>query len=235
MLIAGVEKLTTLDFPGRLAAVVFTPGCNFRCGFCHNPHLVDGNRLKETKDDIIPEESFFNFLRQREGLLEGVCVSGGEPTIQPDLVEFSLKIKKAGFLVKIDTNGTNPKILEDLIKEKAVDFFAMDIKTNPSNYKDIAGVDFPVKEVERSKELIQNCGLPHEFRTTVIKNKHTSEIFKNIGEWIRGADNYYIQNFRNKTALLDEGYKNMEGFSGEELLEIKSLMEKYVKRCGIRE
>ena len=246
MLIAGVEKLTALDFPGRLAAVVFTPGCNFRCGFCHNPHLVDENRLKETKNDLIPEESFFNFLKHRKGLLEGVCVSGGEPTIQPGLVEFALKIKKAGFLVKIDTNGANSKTLENLIKEKAVDFLAMDIKTSLPNYKDLVGlnidigcrdltsdVDVVLREVKKSKELIQNSGLPYEFRTTAIKEIHNFEIFEEIGEWIEGANDYYIQNFRNKT-VLDEKYKKMSGFSDEELLKIKSLMETYVKHCGIR-
>lgn len=231
MLIAGVEKLTTLDYPGRLAAVVFTPGCSFRCGFCHNPHLVA--RTSNRANDLIPEESFFNFLEKRKGLLEGVCVSGGEPTLQPDLAEFALKIKKAGFLVKIDTNGANLKMLESLIKEKAVDFLAMDIKTSPSNYKDLVEVDFPVEEIKKSKELIQNSGLPYEFRTTVIKEIHNVKIFKEIGEWIEGASDYYIQNFRNKT-VLDEKYKKMSGFSDEELSQIKFLMEKYVKHCGIR-
>lgn len=246
MLIAGVEKLTTLDYPGRLAAVVFTPGCNFRCGFCHNPHLIDPLRCPSSKSNFIPEKTFFNFLNQRKGLLEGVCISGGEPTLQPDLVEFALKVKAAGFLVKIDTNGANSKTLEDLIKEKAVDFLAMDIKTSLPNYGNLvldysfdtgrrastSGVDI-LEEVKKSKELIQNSGLPYEFRTTAIKEIHNFEIFEEIGEWVRGAENYYIQNFRNKT-VLDEEYKKMNGFSDKELLAIKSLMEMYVKHCGIR-
>ena len=233
MFIAGIEKLTTLDFPGHLAAVVFAPGCNFRCGFCHNPHLVDKNLLKETKNDLISEEAFFNFLNKRKGLLEGVCISGGEPTLQSDLVDFSLKIKNAGFLVKIDTNGANSKMLEALIKEKAVDFFAMDIKTSLPNYKNLVEADFPMREIEKSKELVQNSGLSYEFRTTVIKGIHTPKVFEEIGQWLESADEYYIQNFRNKT-VLDEKYRNMKGFSDEELLQIKSLMEKYVKHCGIR-
>ena len=246
MLIAGVEKLTTLDYPGRGAAGVFTPGCNFRGGFCHTPHLVDPHRSPVSTSDFISEEAFFNFLEQRKGLLEGVCISGGEPTIQPDLVEFVLKIKKNGFLVKIDTNGANSKMLENLIKEKAVDFLAMDIKTSLPNYKDLVGLNLDIgcrtstsdvevvlREVKKSKELIQNSGLSYEFRTTAIKEVHNFKIFEEIGEWINGASDYYIQNFRNKT-VLDEKYEKMSGFSDEELLAIKSLMEMYVKHCGIR-
>lgn len=245
MLIGGVQELTTLDFPGRLAAVVFTLGCNFRCGYCHNPQFVDEEQIKGLVKGIIPEEVFFKFLEKRKGKLEGVCVSGGEPTLQPDIVEFALKIKQAGFLVKLDTNGTKPLILEKLLENKAVDYLAMDIKTSPSKYEEIA---FPTslvgkarqamsgsvrEEIKKSKEIIQNSGLPYEFRTTAVKGKHTMEIFEEIGKWIKGAEAYFIQNFRNKKTLAEE-YKKKEGFSPKELAEFKLLMEKYVKNCGIR-
>ena len=238
MLIGGVQELTTLDFPGHLAAVVFAVGCNFRCGYCHNPQFVECQGETLTS---IPEEVFFKFLEKRKGRLEGVCVSGGEPTIQPDIVEFALKIKKAGFLVKLDTNGTKPLVLEKMIAEKAVDYFAMDIKTSPSRYGEIVAVKPPrggltatiMDEIKKSKEIIQNSGLPYEFRTTAVKGKHTREVFEEIGEWLKGAEAYFIQNFRNKKTLAEE-YKNEEGFSEYELAGFKILMEKYVKNCGIR-
>lgn len=239
MLIGGVQELTTLDFPGRLAAVVFTLGCNFRCGYCHNPQFVDEEQIKRMIKGVIPEEVFFKFLEKRKGKLEGVCISGGEPMLQPDIVEFALKIKKAGFLVKVDTNGTKPLVLEKMIAKKAVDFFAMDIKTSLSRYQEITfptcdvGNGQMVEEIKKSKEIIQNSGLPYEFRTTAVKSKHTKEIFEEIGEWLRGAESYFIQNFRNKKTLAEE-YKKEEGFSEKELAEFKLLMEKYVKNCGIR-
>ena len=233
MLIGGVQELTTLDFPGKLAAVVFTVGCNFRCGYCHNPQFVDEEHIKGMISGVIPEEVFFKFLEKRKGKLEGVCVSGGEPTLQLDIVEFALKIKQAGFLVKLDTNGTNSRVLEKMIAEKAVDFFAMDIKTSLPRYKEIVGAGFSEEEIKKSKDIIQNSGLPYEFRTTAVKGKHTREIFEEIGEWLKGAEAYFIQNFRNKKTLAEE-YKNEEGFSEYELAEFKKLMEKYVKNCGVR-
>jgi len=248
MLIGGVQELTTLDFPGRLAAVVFTLGCNFRCGYCHNPQFVDEEQIKgmikglpDGRQGVVPEEVFFKFLEKRKGKLEGVCISGGEPTLQPDILEFARKIKNMGFLVKLDTNGTMSGILEKMIAEKIVDFFAMDIKTSPFRYGEILAVKPPIggltakilEEVKKSKEIIQNSGLPYEFRTTAVKGKHTKEVFEEIGEWLKGAEAYFIQNFRNKKTLAEE-YKKEEGFSEKELTEFKKLMEKYVKNCEIR-
>jgi len=233
MLIAGVEKLTTLDYPGRLAAIVFTAGCAFRCGYCHNPHLVDPEQVKKTITDLIPEEAFFNFLKTRKGILDGVCITGGEPTMQPDLLEFALKIKSEGFLVKVDTNGTRFGVLQDLVENKAVDYFAMDIKTSLARYKDIVAADFSVDHIRQSKEFIQSSGLPYEFRVTAVREKHTFEIFEEIGDWLNGAENFYIQNFRNKV-VLDKKYQEYSGFTESELLRFKAIMERYVKNCGIR-
>ena len=233
MLIGGVQELTTLDFPGRLAAVVFTLGCNFRCGYCHNPQFVDISQCQGKTLTLIPEAVFFKFLEKRKGKLEGVCISGGEPTLQSDILEFARKIKNMGFLVKLDTNGTRPAVLEKMIVEKVVDFFAMDIKTSLLKYQEIIKTGFSVADIEKSKEIIQNSGLPYEFRTTAVKGKHTKEIFEEIGKWLNGAEAYFIQNFRNKKTLAEE-YKNKEGFSEKELAEFKLLMEKYVKNCGIR-
>lgn len=233
MLIGGVQEFTTLDFPGRLATVVFTAGCNFRCGYCHNPQFVDEEQVKNIITDSIPEEAFFKFLEKRKGKLEGVCISGGEPTIHSDLIDFVLKIKQAGFLVKLDTNGTKPAVLEKMIAEKVVDFFAMDIKTSLPRYREIIKTGFSVDDIKKSKEIIQNSGLPYEFRTTAVKGTHTKEVFEEIGEWLSGAEAYFIQNFRNKKVLAED-YAQKEGFSKKELEEFKTLMQKYVKNCGIR-
>jgi len=240
MLIGGVQEFTTLDFPGRLATVVFTAGCNFRCGYCHNPQFVDEEQVKKVSAESIPEEVFFKFLEKRKGKLEGVCISGGEPTLQADILEFARKIKQAGFLVKLDTNGTRPAVLEKMIAEKVVDFFAMDIKTSLPKYKEIIKAGLPAgkagfseNDIKKSKQIIQNSGLPYEFRTTAVKGKHTKEIFEEIGKWLKDADAYFIQNFRNEKTLSEE-YKKESGFSKKELFEFKILMEKYVKNCGIR-
>lgn len=233
MLIGGIQEFTTLDFPGRLATVVFTAGCNFRCGYCHNPQFVDEEQVKNIIADNIPEEVFFKFLEKRKGKLEGVCISGGEPTIHSDLIDFALKIKQAGFFVKLDTNGTKPAVLEKMIAEKVVDFFAMDIKTSLPRYREIIKTGFSVDDIKKSKEIIQNSGLPYEFRTTAVKGVHTKEVFEEIGEWLSGAEAYFIQNFRNKKVLAED-YAQKEGFSEKELAEFKLLMEKYVKNCGIR-
>jgi len=184
---------------------------------------------------------FFKFLEKRKGKLEGVCISGGEPTLQPDILEFARKIKNMGFLVKLDTNGTMSDVLEKMIAEKVVDFFAMDIKTSLFRYGEFLAVKPPfggltaknLEEIKKSKEIIQNSGLPYEFRTTAVKGKHTKEIFEEIGEWLKGAEVYFIQNFRNKKTLAEE-YEKEEGFSEKELAEFKLLMGKYVKNCGIR-
>lgn len=233
MLIGGIQEFTTLDFPGRLATVVFTAGCNFRCGYCHNPQFVDEEQVKNTIADNIPEEVFFKFLEKRKGKLDGVCISGGEPTLHSDLVDFAFKIKQAGFLVKLDTNGTKPAVLEKMITGKLVDFFAMDIKTSMERYQEIIKTGFSADDIKKSKEIIQNSGLPYEFRTTAVKGMHTKEVFEEIGEWLSGSETYFIQNFRNKK-VLTEDYAKKEGFSEKELREFKTLMQKYVKNCGIR-
>lgn len=233
MLIGGIQEFTTLDFPGKLATVVFTAGCNFRCGYCHNPQFVDEEQIKNIIADCIPEEAFFKFLEKRKGKLEGVCISGGEPTLHSDLIDFAFKIKQAGYLVKLDTNGTKPVILEKMIAEKLVDFFAMDIKTSLARYQEIIKTGFSADDIKKSKEIIQNSGLPYEFRTTAVKGTHTKEIFEEIGEWLKGSEAYFIQNFRNKKVLAED-YAQKEGFFEKELNEFKTLMLKYVKNCEIR-
>ena len=184
MLIAGLQKLTLLDFPGKTACTVFTPGCNFRCPFCHNALLVtdiDGGTF-------LDEEEFFSFLNKRKGILEGVAITGGEPTLQRELPLFIKRIKDLGFLVKLDTNGTNPEMLEALIKEGLVDRVAMDVKNDPSLYGETAGLkNFDIAGVARSRDLLLEGRCDYEFRTTVVKGLHTKESLKGAARWIEGA------------------------------------------------
>ncbi|TSC53635.1 MAG: pyruvate formate lyase activating enzyme [Parcubacteria group bacterium LiPW_39] len=170
MLLGGLQKLTLIDYPGKIAATVFTVGCNFDCPFCHNPELVDPQKIK--KQPRIAEKYFFEFLDDRRGMLEGVCITGGEPTLQPDLPDFISQIKNLGFLVKLDTNGTNPTMLEKLLAANLVDFVAMDIKAPLEKYKKVAGKNVSLENIQRSVELTRRAP-DYEFRTTVLPALHS--------------------------------------------------------------
>ncbi|MFZ5982597.1 MAG: anaerobic ribonucleoside-triphosphate reductase activating protein [Patescibacteria group bacterium] len=189
MLIGGLQKLTLIDYPGKLAATVFTVGCSFRCPFCHNPELVLGGGA----GGGLPEEDFFRFLKTRKGKLEGVCITGGEPTIQKDLPDFIRKIKKLGFLVKLDTNGSRPDVLRNLLKEKLIDFVAMDIKGPLESYDKFSGVKTDKERIGLSVELIRHSRLPYEFRTTVVPGLHSEKDFSKIAKWLEGSSSYFLQ------------------------------------------
>ncbi len=235
MLIAGIHTLTLLDYPGKTACIIFTAGCNFRCGFCHNPQFVLPEEILNYQEKgLVPEEKFFKFLKTRKGLLDGVVVSGGEPTIQPDLVPFLKKIKEMGFLVKLDTNGTNAKVIEECIREKCVDYFAMDIKASPKNYDILADTKVDTPQIEKSKDLIMNSGVDYEFRTTVIAEFHDEAEMEKIVQFIKGAKKFTIQNFRNKKVLNPEFHK-YTGFSKKELTAFKKIAEKYVSQVEVME
>lgn len=195
MLIGGFQKLTLIDYPGKVATTVFTVGCNFRCPFCHNPEL-----LEFPKDEIPTyrknEKLFLDFLGKRKGLLDGVCVTGGEPTVQPDLLEFLRKIKRMGFLVKLDTNGSRPEIVKEVIRRKLADFFAMDIKNRTECYRETSGSDIADANIRESIKLIRESGVRHEFRTTVVPGIHEESDFDGIVDLIDGAPAYYLQEFR---------------------------------------
>jgi len=204
MKIGGLQKLTLIDYPGQIACTVFTAGCNFRCPFCHNPELVLPEKIKiDKKKEKLGEKNFFDFLEERQGKLDGVCITGGEPTIQPDIIEFIKKIKKMDFLVKLDTNGTNPLILEKVYQEKLVDFVAMDIKNSLENYQRACGVGLNKDKIKRSVSLIRSSRVPYEFRTTVVPTIHTLDDFIAIGKWLRGAKKYALQHYRDEGKILD--------------------------------
>ncbi|MBO7318667.1 MAG: anaerobic ribonucleoside-triphosphate reductase activating protein [Clostridia bacterium] len=211
MKISGLQKLTLLDYPGKMACTVFTYGCNFRCPFCHNALLVT-----EENSDCISEDEFFSFLKKRQGILDGVCISGGEPTLQKDLPEFISKIKALGYYVKLDTNGSSPLLLKKLIEEKLIDYVAMDIKNSPDKYDITCGIEVDINAVKQSVSIIKQSGIDHEFRTTTVKEYHRAEDFEVIADWIEGSK-YFLQHFENSGNLIGE---NLTALSKDEMAEI---------------
>lgn len=235
MKIAAIQKLTLLDYPEHTACAVFLPGCNFRCHYCQNAELVLPERIKQNAAGFIPEEVFFKFLAERKGLLEGVCVTGGEPTIHPELPEFLRKIKAAGFLVKLDTNGNNPQILTQIYQEQLVDYVAMDVKASPERYGEFVGIAINPKNLFVSRDLIMNSGIPYEFRTTLVRGFHNVQGFTAILEFVRDAERYYLQNFQSRGSCIDPEWEQMTGFSEDELMQKQLDAERFVKFCGVRQ
>lgn len=232
MIIGGLQKLTLIDYPGKVACTVFTVGCNFRCHFCHNPELIDPEKFDA--GERIEENIFFDFLKSRQGLLDGVCVTGGEPTLHPDLPEFLKKIKALGFLVKLDTNGTNPEMLAALISEKLVDYVAMDIKTSLQKdlYEKVTGTTVDIDNIKKSVAAIMQSGLEYEFRTTVVPGLHSEDDIISLAKEISGAKKYYLQQFRAGEKILDQEYKNVKPYPAEFL---EDLREKIKDFCGVTE
>ena len=216
MLIAGLQKLTLLDYPGKTACTVFTPGCNFRCPFCHNALLVT-----EKPDEFISEDEFFVFLNKRTGILDGVCITGGEPTLQKDLVVFMEKIKAKGFLLKLDTNGYKPDILKEIIEKDLADYIAMDIKASPEKYPQATSInDFDFSLIKESIDFIEKSGIPHEFRTTVTAELHSENDFEKILSLFSCETPYFLQQFKDSGNLIDGSC------SGWDTERMKSLTEK---------
>lgn len=228
MKIQGLQKLTLLDFPERTACTVFTAGCNFRCPFCHNASLV----IDVPKETEMTEADFLRFLRKRSGILDGVCISGGEPLLQPDMQEFIKQIKELGFAVKLDTNGSFPDRLISLIESGLLDYVAMDIKNSPDTYAFTAGVDvLDMEKIKKSVSYLQEGHILYEFRTTVVKNYHTKEDFERIGQWICGTEKYFLQNFVDSGDLIG---RKTRGCTTEEMQEFLGIVRKYVPNAVLR-
>jgi pyruvate formate lyase activating enzyme len=230
MRIGGFQKLTLIDYPGKIATTVFTVGCSFRCPFCHNPELV-------VKSQFLPwdgvESEFFAHLQKRKGKLDGVCITGGEPTIQPHIIEFVRKIKDMGYLVKLDTNGTRPDVLKKLYEMGLLDFVATDIKNAPERYDETVGLKADIGRVRLSVEMIMNSRVPYEFRTTVVPGIHAEDDFDLIADWIDGADAYYLQEYRNGKTIS----RNMEKITAGKSIDLDKIGAKICKRFkkfGIR-
>ncbi len=220
MLIGGFQKTSLIDYPKRIAAIVFTYGCNFRCHYCHNPELVRGI------EKIADEQSILNFLDTRKGKLDGVVVTGGEPCLQRDLPEFLKRIKDKGFSVKLDTNGSKFEMLETVVLKGLVDYIAMDIKAPLTKYKRIIDTDIDIKEVQNSIELIMECGIDYEFRTTVVDDLLTVDDFEQIGKTIEDAKKYFLQKFV-FSKVLDENFKGAKTFNDNDLREVVKILRKY--------
>ena len=228
MEIHGIQKLTLLDYPGHTACTVFTGRCNFRCPFCHNASLV----LRPSEQPTIDPVELFALLRKRRGLLDGVCITGGEPTLQKDLSELCESIKALGFLVKLDTNGTNPALLSSLMEHKLVDFVAMDIKTSREQYGRVCGIPgYDTAPVEESVELLKSGNLPYEFRTTVVRELHDKTDMEAIGAWLKGAEAYYLQGFRDSGDLIGSGFSAL---STEEMENIVNILRRYIPNTHTR-
>lgn len=232
MLIGGLQKLSLLDYPDKNSAIIFTVGCNFYCGFCHNPELV--NRESKIENQEIDEQEILNFLKERVGLLDAVVVTGGEPTLHADLPKLIQKIKALGFLIKVDTNGTNPVMVEKLIKEKLVDYWAMDIKGPWDKYEAMVNRPVKIEDIKKSAELIMNSGVDYEFRTTLVLGLHSLEDAINMAEQVAGAKKFYFQKFVSRDQLVDMAFIGRATFADSQLAELAKECQKYVEQCFIR-
>ena len=224
MEIGGLQKLSLIDYPGRLSCIIFTIGCNFRCSYCYNPSLVEGTCER------IPQKEIFSFLRKRKGLLDGVIITGGEPTIHNDLPDFIQRIKKMGFLVGLETNGTNPRMIKKLISERLIDYIAMDVKAPLKKYKEIVNVEVDIDKIKESIDVIMNSGIEYEFRTTCYPLL-TKDDFIKIFKLIKGAKKYGIQQFLNKNTLIET---DLKPYPDKFLYELKKISEEYVEGVEVR-
>lgn len=251
MLIGGLQKFSLLDYPGHLSAIIFTQGCNFHCQFCYNPMLVRlglSGKKKYAREKserpkghpYIEEDDLFAFLEKRAGKLEAMVITGGEPTLHKDLPEFLKKIKKLGYLIKLDTNGTNPQMLERLINQKLIDYIAMDIKASKEKYGIVACVKADFNKIAKSVKIIiesnlpAQAGLPYEFRTTVVPGLLDKDDIIKIAKIIKGADLWYLQNFKSDVDLVNKKLQGKNSYKAKEMEKMCQSAIKYVKKCEVR-
>lgn len=231
MLICGLQKLTLLDYPGRTACTVFTGGCNLRCPFCHNASLV----LPGQAASAIDEGEVLEHLHKRRGVLDGVCVTGGEPLCQPDLEDFLRRVKSLGYLVKLDTNGTFPHRLRILVKRGLVDYVAMDIKNAPDAYAETVGKqNFDIAPVRESVDFLRSGAVPYEFRTTVVRELHTPLRLLQIADWLAGDSPYYLQAFRDSGNLVGGSSTGFTAYSPAEMQQLTDAMRIKMPRIQVR-
>ena len=227
MILNGFRKMTLLDFPGRVACTVFAGGCNFRCPFCHNAGLVVGENMES-----IGEEEILSYLSKRKGLLDGVCITGGEPLLRPDIKDFIIKIKELGFAVKLDTNGSRPEILRDLVDSGLLDYVAMDVKSSLKNYGKVIGIEnYDTSDVEKSIAILLSGKVDYEFRTTVVNPLHTVEDIEELCKVIKGAKGYFLQNFVDSGDLLGEGMSAHDRATLDRMLQVA---KKYIQQSQLR-
>ena len=224
----GLEKLSLVDYDGHISATLFTGNCNFKCGFCHNSLLVNDYQELPT----FSEQEIFDYLTKRFGILDGVCITGGEPTLNADLPLLCEKIKKIGYSLKVDTNGTNPNMIKTLVDNGVVDYFAMDIKNDLASYGEIIGIkNFNTKKVEESVQYLMSSKIGYEFRTTLIKEYHKLDNIVRIGEWIKGADKYFMQKFKNGENCINQNLHEVDEKTAKEYLEV---IKNYIPNSKLR-
>ncbi len=229
MNIGGLQKVSLIDYPGKISAIIFTQGCNFRCPYCHNPELVDPKLYKP----CLIQKDILTFLKNRTGKLDAVTITGGEPTLQEDLIPFIEKIRKIGFAVKLDSNGSRPDVLDRLIKEKLLDFIALDIKAPREEYKRVAKIPVDSAVIAESTQLVLKAKIPHEFRTTVVKSMLTPKDILTIAKEIAGAKRYVLQRFQ-PARILNHELAGEKTYPEEAFLKLKKQLEKYVPLVIIR-
>lgn len=228
MKIQGLQKLTLLDYPGQVACTVFTAGCNFRCPYCHNASLVTH---VDPENDIL-QETVLEFLQKRKGILDGVCVTGGEPLLQPDVETFIRKIKELGYLVKLDTNGSDMQKMKSLVEQGLVDYVAMDIKNAPNRYGETIGIlDYHLESILQSVDYLLTHPVEYEFRTTMVRGFHKREDMEVIGKWLKGASKYFLQSFVDSGDLIHPG---LQGFNKEIMTQALEIVRRYVPNAELR-
>ena len=221
MQIGGFQKFSLIDYPGQIASVIFTRGCNFRCPFCHNSELVEPSLFQEQ----VSSEDVLDFLRKRQGYLDAVVITGGEPTLQADLLDFMRTLKNMGYLVKLDTNGSNPLVLEQVIKNRLADYIAMDIKSSFSRYSEAAGVKVDTADIKKSISLIIHSGLQHEFRTTMVNPLVFPEDVREIRHYVTGAEAYTIQKFTASPKVLKRELFQFPQYEEEEITALQQKVD----------
>lgn len=225
MIIAGLQKTTLLDYPGKVACTIFTAGCNFCCPFCQNWEIITG------KGEDISKNSILSFLKKRKGILDGVCVTGGEPLVNADIEEFISAIKDIGYSVKLDTNGSFPEKLISLAQKKLIDTVAMDVKNSPSRYAETAGSDTDISKIDESIKFLLSDAVDYELRTTVVDELHDEASMLELAEWIKGAKRYYLQNFKDSENVR---FGNLSPCSDEKLIRFTEIMRPLVPSVKIR-
>ena len=228
MKLGGLQKTSLLDYPDKLSAILWTIGCNFHCPFCYNVHLVEGTVTP------LPEEEVLEFLKKRKHQLDGVVLTGGEPLLQADILSFTKKLKDMKYLIKIDTNGSCPAVLSDLLDGKLVDYVAMDIKAPQEKYPELTGMITDLTAIQQSIELLLNSDVEYEFRTTVIPNMLTKEDIISIAKWIEGAEKYCLQQFKKDTSLLLPSMEEVTPYSKKEMVAMMEEVQPYIKTVELR-
>jgi len=228
MKIGGLQKTSLLDYPDTISAIIWTVGCDFRCPFCYNKDIVLGNVEQITEDEVL------TFLKKRFDMLEGLVITGGEPLMQEDIVEFAEKIKEIGYLIKIDTNGMYPDKLKELIDKKLVDYIAMDVKAPKKKYEMLTGVKTDIKKIEKSIDLIKNSNIDYEFRTTIVPDLLTKKDIIEIGKWLKSSKKFYLQQFKTDIPLISSKLKNAAPYEKEELIKTLEKIKPYFEICDVR-